>query len=254
MVNVSLAGEKISSVEEVSGHAKKLQTELQTLYLKLKTADGVKKSGAGSPQKKLMTSMEVYNRVLSKLCRDSAKETGYSVKQWEELDALLGKVREKATMKAVSNDLGMLRSVNGWVRNAESFGAGSEKYAVRTNQTQSNPSQPILTQVGGHLNGNLNLVVEDYSLGLNTPQDRVAFVEELTRQRAYENEIFARSRGRYTTLGGYPRNYPSAYIYGNGSYGNRTNFGRRDSLIPLYNNQRQPVRIQTAPRLQIIIK
>jgi hypothetical protein len=161
----------------------------------------------------------------------------------------LEKVRGLTSLEAVSSDRDLLRDFRKWLRSADTLGASAEKFAIRSDRAGAN--QAMIATISGNTNGNIGLVVEDYSFGLNTTRDRIEFVERLTRFRAAENEIFSRG---YTTPGGYPRNYPAAYLYSNGSFGNTTTLGRRDSLIPLYNYQRQPVRRTTTPRVQIRVK
>lgn len=250
MVNLSVAEEKITSVEEVSGKATEVQKELQALYNKMRSADKTPKSATITPQKKLMTELEDYNRKLSLTLLKGGEDKQYSHDSWKILNASLEKVRGLTSLEAVSSDRDLLSNFRQWLRDAEALGSSSEKFAIRAD-AHLHPSQAILTNLGGNSNGNIGLVVEDYSIGLNTPQDRIDYVEWLTRMRAEENAIFSRG---YTTPGGYPRNYPPAYIYDNGSFGNTTNFGRRDTLTPLYNNYRQPVRQNTTPPIQIRIK
>jgi hypothetical protein len=253
MVNLSVAEEKVTSVEDVSGVAKEVQKELQSLYLKMRSADKAHKSASNSPQKKLMTALEDYNRKLFRLYLKGGEDKSFSHDNWKVLNASLEKVTGSTSLVAVSSDRDLLRNFRKWLRTAESLGSDSERFAVRSGSgPNSNLSQAMATNLGFVPNGNIGLVVEDYSLGLNTRQDRIALVERLTRLRAAENRVF--SRGFYTTPGGYPRNYPAAYIYNNGSFGNMSTLGRRDSLTPLYNYQRQQVRKNTAPRIQIRIK
>jgi hypothetical protein len=250
LLNLSVAQEKITSVEDVTGKATEVQKELQTLYLKMMSLDKTPKSETSSPQKKLMMQLEDYNRKLSRLFLKMGEDKYYSHDNWKILNASLEKVRGLTSLEAVSSDSDLLSNFRKWLRDAEALGSSSEKFAIRSD-SNSQPSQAIITNYGGNSNGNIGLVVEDYSIGLNTPQDRIDFVERLTRIRADENAIFSRG---YTTQGGYPRNYPAAYIYDNGSFGNTTNFGRRDTITPFYNNYRQPVRQNTTPQIQIRIK
>ena len=248
MVNLSVAEEKVTFAEEVSGVAKEVQKELQGIYLKLRDVDKVKGSVANSPQKKLMTELEVYNRKMHSLYLETGGNTDLSYERWEDLNEALERVRGLTASGSVFSDNVLKARFGVWIKKAQSLGATSEKYAVRAKRTSP---QAIAANVGGYVHGGTGLVVEDYSLGLNTPQDRIDFVERLTRLRAAENQIF--SRGVYTTPG-YPRNYPAAWIYGNGSYGNLSPYGRRDTLTPLYGNTRQPVRRRTTPAVQIIIR
>ena len=253
MVDLSLAAEKVTSVEDVSVEAKVVQKELQSLYLKMRSADKTQKSVSNSPQKKLMTALENYNRKLSRLYLKGGEDKRYSHANWKDLNVLLGKVTDLTSLSAISSDRDLLRDFRKWLRSAEALDSSSEKFATRMRAgSNNNQSQVMAANLGGIPNGNIGLVVEDFSLGLNTTRDRIALVERLTKLRAAENRIF--SRGVYTTPGGYPRNYPAAYIYRNGSFGNTSTLGRRDSLIPLYNNQRQQVRRPTTPRVQIRIK
>ncbi len=254
---MSVAEDRVGSVGDVSVLGKQLQKDLQGLYLKLKKADKGGRSGANSPQKRLMTSMEVYNRKLSELYRSAEKNKVFTRAEWEGLGSLLEKVRVNTSLKAASSDDVLLMRVRSWLSDARSFGSQSEKYAKRTS-THGSPRQKVrgeqpravMAHIGGVMHGGNGMVVEDFSLGLNTRQDRIDFVERLTRMRAAENRILSRG---YTTPGGYPRNYPAAYIYGNGSFGNRSGLGRRDSLVPIYNRQRRPVR-RVAPRVNIIVR
>lgn len=247
MVNLSMAEEKVTSVEDVSSLATEVQKELQALYLKMRSADKTPQSATSSPQKKLMTELEDYNRKLSRLYLKGGDDKYYTHDNWKILNAALEKVKALTSLEAVSADRDLLRNFRKWLRDADSLGNTSEKFAIRSTRL---PSQEMIANLGG-ANGDIGLVVEDYSFGLNTPQDRIDFVERLTKLRAEENEIFSRG---YTTPGGYPRNYPAAYLYNNGSFGNTTTLGRRDRLTPLYNYQRQPVRRTTTPRIQIRIK
>jgi hypothetical protein len=250
LVNLSVAEEKITSVEDVSVKATEVQKELQALYLKIKSADKTPDSATSSPQKKLMMQLEDYNRKLSRLLLKGGEDKQYSHDNWKILNESLEKVRGLTSPEAVSLDRDLLNNFRKWLRDAEALGTSSEKFALRSHPN-SQPSQAIITNYGGNSNGNIGLVVEDYSIGLNTPQDRIDFVERLTRIRADENAIFSRG---YNTPGGYPRNYPAAYIYDNGSFGNTTILGRRDTLTPLYNHYIQPVRQNTTPQIQIRLK
>lgn len=192
MVNLSAAEEKVTSVVEVSVVATEVQNELQTLYLEMRKADKTPKSVSNSPQKKLMTALEDYNRKLSRIYLKGGDDKNFSHENWKILNTTLKKVTGLTSLEAVSSDRDLLRKFRKWLRDADALGSTSEKFAIRTG-SHRHPPQAVMANLGGVTNGNIGLVVEDYSLGLNTPQDRINFVERLTRIRAAENEIFSRS-------------------------------------------------------------
>jgi len=245
IAGILAANEKVNSAADASAFAKEVQQELQSLYLKVMNGAKSGQSASQFAKKKYMTALEVYNRKLNSVYLKGGGDTEFSHASWKDLNVAFKKVGSLTTLDSVSSNRVLLDEFKNWLVKAQSLSIASEKFAFR----ESLQTSPM---IAGRINGNLNLVVEDYSLGLDTPQDRIDFVEKLTKLRAAENRIF--SRGFYTTPGGYPRNYPAAYVYSNGSFGNLTTLGRRDRLTPLYNVQRQPLRRTSTPRVQITIK
>ena len=241
----SLGQEKLTSDKEVSVVGSKIQKELQNLFLALRRSTEKKDSKA---LQEIMISLQTYNTKLHDLTYEVREKNYFTKKKWEALNKSLGNIERLASINVTALDAGSRNSINTWMKTAKSFGVESEKYAVlSTNQSISTNS--IL--VAGVVNGNTNLVVEDRSLGLNTPEDRVEFVEWLTRVRADENRVLA--RGGFTTPGGTTNRFPAAYVYSNGSPGNTTSLGRRDTLTPIFNNGRTQTRRRVSPPVQIRI-
>ena len=241
----SLGQEKVTSVKAVSVVGTAVQKDLQDLYLALKKSTEDKDSKA---VKEIMTGLQAYNVKLNDLTYAARENNQFTKKKWQALDESLNVIERLASINVSALDRGSRNSINTWMKTAKSFGAESEKYAVLST-SQSAATNSIL--VAGVVNGNTNLVVEDRSLGLDTPEDRVEFVEWLTRVRADENRVLA--RGGFTTPGGTTNRFPAAYVYSNGSPGNTTSLGRRDTLTPIFNNGRTQTRRRVSPPVQIRI-
>ena len=130
--------------------------------------------------------------------------------------------------------------------------AEDETTVARVESTQINIQSLAQQQTSRPgVNQNTNLVVETTVPGLETPEDRVKFVEEITRQNAAFSRSLTNAQSLRSDVRINPPEFPSAYLYSNGTPGNLSNLGRRDTLVPLFNNRqrvtpkrRKPIRIR----------
>ena len=226
---------------------KEVREQLQNIYLNLQKEFQAKGGKTTTGQKKLLSELETYNQQILALNAQATRDS-VSAHQWSQMNESLKRVEKLVSYVTVASH--QKQQLSGWIVNARNY---SDSVKLHIN------AQPIATRrtstnsivAANTINDQTRLIVEDRSLGFDTPQERREFLENITALRAEQSR--AMTQAGIIPRGGAPV-YPAAYTYSNGSYGNATNLGRRDTFQPIFSNRTPTQAAPREPLIQIRIK